>query len=126
MRNMIWRKMIILEYLYRDAGNFKAFGSVALSGILTTAEMEEIRARLLPDGLFIAEQLGIPPLYGELYRWSGGPTSEDHCWHELVDIRNRGESDLQAPSMWGRARDFLARIRLVKDWREDLSPHFRS
>ena len=115
---------ILFEYLYRDAGNFKAFGAVAFEGVLSEKELAQIRTRF-GDGFFIAEQLGIPALYEQLYRYSGGPTGSDHCWHEFVDIR-KGATRIPPETLRaGPATGFLARLLAVDEWDEELSPHFR-
>lgn len=110
------------EYMYRDAGNFKAFGTVALAGDLDAGDQALIRGRLSSGEFFIAEQVGVPPLYRELYKWSGGPTSDDHCWHELVGFRPMSgpAEGVQVVS----AREFVARFASVEDWTGELSPHF--
>jgi hypothetical protein len=118
-------KGTLFKYLYRDAGNFKAFGCLALEGALTLAEQHILRSRFPGDGLFIAEQLGVPPLYNELYRWSGGPTLSDHCWHEFDDVKVIEDSQVPAgASRSGPAKAFLARLLAVSFWDEGLSPHF--
>jgi hypothetical protein len=110
------------DYIYRDAGNFKAFGTVALEGELDEAGQELIRAQLSSGEFFIAEQIGVPPLYRDLHRWSGGPTSDDHCWHEFLGFRVLSEREKGTEAI--DAREFVARFAAVDDWHEGLSPHF--
>ena len=110
------------DYMYRDAGNFKAFGTLILEGELRAADRKLIRSTLSSGEFFIAEQVGVPPLYHELYRWSGGVTNEDHCWHEFVGFRevaNRVEDDAI-----NTIAEFVGRFAAAKDWDETLSPHF--
>lgn len=110
------------DYMYRDAGNFKALGTVILGEELEEADQGLIRERLSSGEFFIAEQVGVPPLYRELYKWSGGPTRDDHCWHEFVGFRALSKGE-QAMEQVG-AREFVARFAAVKNWNEGLSPHF--
>jgi len=117
--------LTLFEYRYRDAANFKASGRFALSGALTRDEMRAVRKRLAGDGLFIAEQLGVPPLYDQLYQWSDGPTTSDHCWHEFVDIKMVDDINGAEAPKEGDARDFAARLLAIDTWDEELSPHFR-
>ena len=112
----------IFEYLYRDAGNFKAFGSIALEGRINSADCEAIRAKLDSGEFFIAEQIGVPPLYEQLYKWSDGPTTSDHCWHEFVGFRESGDPE-RCP-IGGNAKDFVMRVTLMNEWNLSLSPHF--
>ena len=118
--------MTVFEYCYRDAGNFKAFGHLTLNGVLSLGEISTIRERLSGDGLFIAEQINVPPLYEQLYQWSGGPTSSDHCWHEFVDIKVLDKAERPEGSHeGGDSQEFLAHLLAIDSWDEDLSPHFR-
>jgi hypothetical protein len=80
-------------------------------------------AKLEAGEFFVAEQLGVPPLYQALYKWSGGPTSADHCWHEFVGIEVTDEAP---PNIyrWGEAEAFVARWFAVSEWKGELSPHF--
>ena len=110
------------DYMYRDAGNFKAFGTVILEGRVCAADRRLIRSRLSSGEFFIAEQIDVPPLYGELYRWSGGIIKSDHCWHEFIGFREIAEQPEHYPA--GTATEFVGRFAAVKDWNEALSPHF--
>jgi hypothetical protein len=118
---------ILFEYLYRDGGNFKAHGSIALIGILSDSELDSIRESFETDGLFIAEQIGVAPLYEKLYYWSGGANSLDHCWHEFQRIAHVPNSmALESVEVWGAASDFYRIVTEVTAWNGSLSPHFRS
>lgn len=111
------------DYMYRDAGNFKAFGSIALRGDLGHADRQEIQSRLDRGEYFIAEQIGVPPLYQELCRWSDGPTLSDHCWHEFISFRemkSRPSEHIHAVD----APTFVERFRTIAKWDGSLSPHF--
>jgi len=120
---MMWT---LFQYLYRDAGNFKTFGCLALAGPLTPAELESLRSHLGGDGLFIAEQLDVPPLYENLYQWSDGPTSSDHCWHEFRDLKIVEDAGVPVDAhRRGSAKQFLERLAAIGSWNEGLSPHFR-
>jgi hypothetical protein len=111
------------DYMYRDAGNFKAFGSVTLEGCLTPDDQVIIQSRLSSGEFFIAEQVGVPALYRQLYQWSGGATDSDHCWHEFVGFRElRQTSDDGSPLF--RASDFVVKFASIEKWDETLSPHF--
>jgi hypothetical protein len=108
--------------MYRDAGNFKAFGRIAIRGGLSDADRQEIKSRLDGGEYFIAEQVGIPPLYDQLYEWSSGKTGSDHCWHELVGFRDfdgAPENDVLILD----ATTLVARFTAVSAWDCGLSPH---
>lgn len=113
----------LFNYLYRDAGNYKAFGSVALRGVLTPVERARVLEGLEAGQFFVAEQIGVPPLYGGLYQWSGGPTSDDHCWHEFASF----DEVEQLPSgsvPAGTTASFMTHVNGVREWDGALSPHF--
>jgi len=111
-----------IDYMYRDAGNFKAFGTVIVEGPLRAADQEIIRSRLSSGEFFIAEQVGVPPLYHELYRWSRGITSLDHCWHEFIGVREIGAPEPELVTF--KADELVGRFASVKEWDEELSAHF--
>jgi hypothetical protein len=118
---MVWT---IFEYLYRDAGNFKAFGCVALCGAISAADREMIRTKLDAGEHFVSEQVGVPPLYEQLYQFSDGSTVSDHSWHEFVSFRECEalETDFK---IGGTAKDFVRRFASVNEWDLSLSPHFK-
>ena len=114
----------MFEYLYRDAGNFKAFGRLLLRGRFSAEVEAALRAAVGGDGFFVAEQVGVPPLYAALWALSTGPCSDDHVFHEFLRLRQAEKEDLRLP-VWGEL-DLLAR-RLGEACRApDLaaSPHF--
>lgn len=110
------------DYMYRDAGNFKAFGTVVLEGHLAPEDLRLIQERLSGREFFIAEQVGVPTLYLQLYEWSGGPTKDDHCWHEFIEFRELAEPPVKPVAM--TASELLKRFEKVEDWNEGLSRHF--
>lgn len=115
--------MTLFHYRYRDAENYKANGTVALTGVVSSQCWEAALTRLEESAFFVAEQLGVPPLYSALYQFSGGPTLADHCWHEFIEV---AVTDGLEPDthLWGSAADFTARLSAVSEWKGSLSPHF--
>lgn len=114
----------IFEYMYRDASNFKAYGTLPLDGIVTAADEQLVRNRLESEEFFIAEQIGVPALYEQLYQWSGGSRPSDHCWHEFVGFREL-TTPPEGSSPPITSGEFIARFAEVKEWDEAFSPHFR-
>ena len=114
----------LFNYLYRDAYNYKAWGTFALEGEVATERWDAALTKLEDSEFFVAEQLGVPPLYCTLYWWSGGPTPADHCWHvfDSIEVVIETEPDVYR---WGDAEEFVARLFAVDEWRGELSPHFR-
>ncbi|MBO9696671.1 MAG: hypothetical protein J7499_10785 [Sphingopyxis sp.] len=112
----------IFEYCYRDAANYKSFGKLWLEGRMTPAERRVIESRLADGEYFIAEQIGIPPLYEQLYSLSDGHTSDDHCWHELFDIRHAGILPADAKP-WGSVDDLVRRFGVAEEWDQRHTPH---
>jgi hypothetical protein len=114
---------LIFEYRYRDAANFKAHGALLLEGSLSVSERQELTDRLESGEFFVAEQVGIPPLYGALEEWSNGPTEDDHGWHEFAGFRD-GVGQPADAHRWGEAKSLLSKFRSVSDWDASLSRHF--
>ena len=106
------------EYMYRDGDNYKTFGTVVLSGTLTSAEKEEIINTLDESEYFIPSQVGLENIQ-ECVTEQTDPNPEfDHIWHELV------EEDItetqQNPTIKMTARELLQRFRTVK-WDVDAA-----
>lgn len=112
----------IFEYCYRDGGNFKVFGKLFLKGAMPPLLEPRVRSILQDGEFFIAEQIGAPPLYEQLYKWSDGPVAADHCWHEFVGLK---EMEANAHCEFAETvREFSARVASFVKWDETLSPHF--
>ncbi|MGH9513126.1 MAG: hypothetical protein ACRD2U_13425 [Terriglobales bacterium] len=88
-------------YLYRDGGNYKKFGRVVFSNPASLAIdliAQELLKALLPDRLFIAQQVRVP----EAFLYAGEHLSlDDHCYHEFDAVRlaNRSADDLHSRSI---------------------------
>lgn len=107
------------EYRYRDASNYKVTSRILLSGRLSGEERALILNRLQDGEFFIAEQVGIPPLYQSLFELSGGPNEDDHGWHEFVAFSDEGPA---ATSMlWGSVEELATRFTCVAHWDLGLS-----
>jgi hypothetical protein len=90
------------NYLYRDAGNYKAWGEVIFINPeeRTLDEVEtHLRKAFDQDGLFIASQILIPEVF--LYI-DGRVTDDDHCFHEYdsVEVSNELPNDKEGRSIW--------------------------
>lgn len=117
----------LLEYQYRDGGNFKTRRVVAFDGAITTDQIGQVVKALESREFFIAEQIDLPPLYESLYAWSRGHrTRQDHCWHEFVSIQPvTGRAPRQIASL-GPINSFVRKVGSIKEWDESLSPHFKA
>lgn len=67
-----------IEYLYRDASNYKMQNRVIVRGLLTTEQVEQIINACNELLYFIPSQVGLPET-----RFPGAWTEDDHCWFEL-------------------------------------------
>jgi len=74
-------------YLYRDGGNYKKWGKVVFANPdrLDCQSVErQLRQAFLQDGLFIANQIGVP----DVFLYDGGKfSSDDHCYQEFDTVR---------------------------------------
>lgn len=113
------------EYLYRDASNYKGWGGIILVGILTESDEKLIKQRLESGEFFIAEQIGIPSLYEQLWQYSNGQqTEDDHVWHTAHRFHEASPSDFANFSVWGTVEEFVAKILMVREWNLSLSPNY--
>lgn len=113
----------VFEYLYRDASNYKAWGTLRLKGIASSADIEEMKNSFESGELFIAEQLNIPPLYAELWEFSNGPSIDDHVWHTFYALRPATEDDIKVP-FFDTVENLISKIIAVSNWNQELSPHW--
>ena len=119
------KRFCVFEYLYRDADNFKARGALLLKGVLTDTQVAEMRSKFESEEFFIAEQIGVPPLYEELWAYSGGLTESDHTWHEFFTVRPAETNEFAMRSPWGSANKLFNAVKRVGAWKEQLSPCWR-
>lgn len=113
----------IFEYLYRDASNYKAWGTLVLEGDATDADIAALLIQFESGSYFIAEQLGIPPLYSELWAFSSGPTADDHVWHTFHALRTATAQDIAKP-IFCTLGELIQKVKAVTAWDETLSPHW--
>ena len=88
-----------INYLYRDASNYKQAGAIVIAGEVSEAQRDTIAATLDGEEFFIPEQVGFPNprnLFDE-------PSDDDHCWCEL-DVANDFEQ-VDAPATDSRTAD---------------------
>ncbi len=84
---------IKFHYLYRDAGNYKKWGSVVFSNPeeLTLHSVASTLINAFPEeDLFMAHQIRVPEMF---FYTRGNATSDDHCFHEF----DRLEETLEPP-----------------------------
>jgi hypothetical protein len=94
------------EYLYRDASNYKAWGSVVFAGRATTGLTPRLLRALESSEFFIADQVRVPELFLGLPQWP--LEQDDHCWHEFSAL----ESTLDMPNdaLRRTVDDFVAEV----------------
>ncbi len=94
----------LLEYLYRDASNYKQHGSVVLEGAIS---LKDIRPLLIDGEYFIPSQAGLPDLQHK-FKAQGFeyPTEDDHAWHEMVSLR----PTTKQPTIPLHRKEFLSRL----------------
>lgn len=80
---------IKINYLYRDASNYKQFGYVVFtnnSGLGLNYIEKILRGRLIDGEYFSASEWGFPELFFDT------STSDDHDWHEWCGIEFTDET----------------------------------
>ncbi|MCM2316628.1 MAG: hypothetical protein NDJ92_15890 [Thermoanaerobaculia bacterium] len=76
-----------LEYLYRNASNYKKWGAVVFSGTADAALSRRLVNALESQEFFIANQVRVPELFFD----DGLKPEEDLCWHEFVALETVDE-----------------------------------
>lgn len=120
-------KHYTFEYLYRDASNYKAFGGVILTGSIGANYVKQLENLLEDSQFFIAEQIKIPNLQPELFKYSNGPTEDDHGYHEFFHLRPSTSNDISNFKVWGSSDKFLeALINIGNKWDVCLSEYVKN
>lgn len=87
-----------IEYLYRDAANWKTYGVALLTGAWSPSLAAGIEASLDGDRFFVAEQVGLPPLQPTHAATYGSDPELNHAFHEFVQLRPATRGDLATHS----------------------------
>lgn len=106
----------IFEYFYRDSSNFKIWDNLLLFGEPQKELSDQITQALESGEFFIAEQVGIPSLYSELFEFSHGPTVFDHTWHTFHSFRTALPEEISAKPVWGETLEIARRFNAVQKW----------
>jgi hypothetical protein len=102
------------DYLYRDASNYKQWGSIVFAGSLTPAMLERLTRSLESSEFFIADQVRVPEVFHDTW-----PSyDDDHCWHEWAGFEL---TDCDADDRFGRTiEQFVGEVEAasVAGWRD--------
>ena len=82
---------IKFNYLYRDSGNYKTYGSIVFPnpGNLTIKEIEPIlRSKLIDEVFFDTKLLGVPALSHAEFAYD---PEMDHSWNEFESLEETEE-----------------------------------
>lgn len=96
------------KYFYRDAGNFKSFGSVIVANPDSLAAEDadsRLRECLIDRMYFVAEFVQLPTLFP-----SPRIESLDHSWHEFESVEETVSSPTDAMTRTGT--ELIERFRL--------------
>jgi hypothetical protein len=99
---------IEFSYLYRDAGNFKNFGTVVFANKNQTSLEklnEMIKQRLIDEMYFDAFNASVPSLFFDDY-----DEELDHDWHEFENVK-----EVEMPANDSLQRDITTFIKLLAD-----------
>lgn len=103
-----------ITYLYRDADNYKQFGTAIFKGAMTSQQLETILAHLDEDGGFIPGQVGMRDLQEMMA--TGWDNDLDHPFHEITSIK------LTEQPADNVSIDELARLFAEVSWDQDYHP----
>jgi hypothetical protein len=102
------KNSIKLTYLYRDAGNYKVFGSVVFSnpdGIAIAKIEAQIRSVLIDGEFFEPLKWGIKPL-----AFDESNDELDHSWNEFVSVHETADP----PSTSMTVSSFLEKLTVLQ------------
>ena len=117
-------KFCVFEYLYRDAGNWKTFGKLLLSGQPQPSDASAICVQLESKLYFVPEQIGVPPLQQQHldYYNDGDGDDLDHAFHEFLALRQATPEEMVELQPHGSREALITRIKAVRSWDVRLSP----
>lgn len=102
-----------INYLYRDASNYKKHNEVIIRGVLTDQQIDIIMSCLEAGEYFIPEQVGLPEV-----RSDDSWTEDDHVWFELY--RDGFEEVSMEPTVELTAAEVVERfLRVKENWKEE-------
>lgn len=102
----------MINYLYRDASNYKVRNKVIIKGILSKKEIELILDSLDEKEYFIPEQVGFPAeRFGDI-------TEDDHCWMELT--KDDFTLSMETPNIDLTSDEVVERFRKAKNHWQDV------
>lgn len=110
------RHYSVLEYLYRDAANWKTWGMVLLRGELTVTDLRRIESKLEAGEFFIPEQIGLESLTSAHFSCTNDITQNDHLWHEFKTIRVATTEEIVGLSVWGTTEKLLELVDRIDKW----------
>ncbi|MCC0006476.1 MAG: hypothetical protein H6872_15630 [Methylobacteriaceae bacterium] len=93
-----------VNYLYRDASNYKFRGSFIVEGAFSRAKIEKY---LIDEEFFVPKAIGLPALVPEIRN------EDDHDWHTFEECVETTDGE---PLL--TARELIRRIKAAKarDW----------
>ena len=100
-----------IEYLYRDASNYKKWNRVVIRGELSSEQLERIEACLDGD-YFVPRSVGLPE-----HRITDYRTDDDHCWFEW-EVCDVAELTEELPTIDMSAEELVRRFEQVSHWDE--------
>ena len=105
----------VFEYCYRDASNYRAHDWLLLEGTASPEAEAVIRDALIEETWFVAEDVGLPTLFHRLEQYSGGPTVDDHAWHEFIGLRAATSAEIRDLPLFGTLTDLVERFHHLRD-----------
>ena len=111
----------VFEYEYVDGGNFKSWDLLLLRGKASPSDINRITSCMLDSEFFIAEQVGIPPVYSGVTKY--GNRDLDVATHHFCKLRSATEIEISELKCHGSVSDIITAFEDAKEhWHYSLSP----
>lgn len=111
-----------INYLYRDASNYKQYNSAIIKGEITAEDLARIAA-CMDHEYFIPRQVGLPETRITDYR-----TDDDHCWFEWEIVTDDNDNIIveesveftdEEPDIDLTVEQLVANFEAVEEWDEE-------
>jgi len=112
-------KFTVIEYLYRDAANYKVWSRIRFAGVFSKEDVETIQFCMYDGEFFTPQEVSLPPLQPLLWEEFGGPNDDDHDWHSIERVRLATQDDMALP-LHGTTNELVAAFQALRKSKSEI------